>query len=78
MAYNTPQIPQDKANHVIFGWLIFFISNLFLNVYISFSIVLVFATLKEVYDEFYRFGFDYKDLLSTLIIPLILTLKSIL
>ena len=75
---NLPQIPQDKANHIIFGWLIFFISNLFLNVYISFSIVLVFATLKEVYDEFYRFGFDYKDLLSTLIIPLILTLKSIL
>lgn len=71
-------IPQDKANHIIFGWLIYFISNIFLNAYLSFAIVLLFATLKEIYDEFYRFGFDYRDLLSTLIIPLILTLKSIL
>ena len=75
---NLPQIPQDKANHIIFGWLIFFISNLFLNAYLSFSIVLLFAALKELYDEIYRFGFDWKDLLSTLIIPLILTLKDIL
>lgn len=75
---NIPQIPQDKSNHIIFGWLIYFISNLFLNAYLSFVIVLLFATLKEVYDEIYRYGFDYKDLLSTLIIPLILTLKSIL
>lgn len=75
---NIPQIPQDKANHIIFGWVIYFISNIFLSAYFSFVIVLLFATLKEVYDEIYRFGFDWKDLLTTLIIPLILTLKSIL
>ena len=75
---NIPQIPQDKANHIIFGWVIYFISNLFLSAYLSFAIVLFFAILKEVYDKFYRFGFDYKDLLTTLIIPLILTLKDII
>ena len=75
---NLPQIPQDKANHIIFGWLIYFISNIFLNVYISFLIVLFFALTKEIYDEIYRFGFDWKDLAFTLIAPLILTLKEIL
>lgn len=60
-------IAQDKANHFIYGFLIFMISQYFLNDYISFGIVFAFAIGKEIKDQIIYKGFDYKDLLVTLL-----------
>ena len=73
-----PQIPQDKANHFIYGFAIFFLANLFLLNYIALEITIIFALSKEVYDEWDYGGFDWKDLLVTLVPPLILTLYETL
>jgi hypothetical protein len=60
-------IAQDKANHFIYGFLIFMISQYFLNDYLSFGVVFAFALSKEIKDEIVYKGFDYKDLLATLL-----------
>jgi len=71
-----PIIPQDKANHFIYGFVIFILTNLFLNIYISFTIVTLFAFGKELYDEWKYKGFDIIDIFWTIIPALILTLKQ--
>ena len=73
-----PLIPHDKANHFIYGFVIYVLLNLFLNEYASLAIVFIFATGKEIYDEWKYGGFDWKDLLATITPAIILTLKSIL
>ena len=60
-------IAQDKANHFLYGFLIFMISQYFFYDYLSFGIVLVFALGKEIKDQIVYKGFDYKDLLVTLL-----------
>lgn len=65
-------IAQDKANHFLYGFLIFIISQYFLNDYLSFGVVFAFALGKEIKDEIVYKGFDYKDLLFTLL-PSIIT-----
>ena len=65
-------IAQDKANHFLYGFLIFMISQYFLNDYLSFGVVLAFALGKEIKDQIVYKGFDYKDLLVTLL-PSIIT-----
>jgi len=69
-----PLIPLDKANHFIYGFMIFFISNLFMNPYISLIIVFTFALGKEIYDE----RLDWKDIFFTMIPGIILTFKYII
>lgn len=73
-----PLIPQDKANHAIYGFVIFMISNIFLNEYYSLGIVCLFAIGKEIYDQYDYGGFDYKDVLASIILPLLLILKQLL
>ena len=65
-------IAQDKANHFLYGFLIFMISQYFLNDYISFGIVFAFAIGKEIKDQIVYKGFDYKDLLVTLLPSIII------
>ena len=65
-------IAQDKANHFLYGFLIFIISQYFLNDYISFGIVFAFAIGKEIKDQIVYRGFDYKDLLVTLLPSIII------
>jgi hypothetical protein len=65
-------IAQDKANHFLYGFLIFMISQYFLNDYLSFGIVFVFALGKEIKDQIVYKGFDYKDLLVTLLPSIII------
>ena len=65
-------IAQDKANHFLYGFLIFIISQYFLNDYLSFGIVFAFALGKEVKDQIVYKGFDYKDLLVTLLPSIII------
>lgn len=72
-----PLIPHDKANHAIYGFVIFMISNIFLNEYYSLGIVCFFAFGKEIYDEWKYGGFDIFDAIYTIAPALILTLKQI-
>ena len=65
-------IAQDKANHFLYGFLIFIISQYFLNDYLSFGIVFAFALGKEIKDQIVYKGFDYKDLLVTLLPSIII------
>lgn len=69
-----PILPHDKANHFIYGFMIFILSNLFLRDYVSLGIVFVFAIGKEIYDQYDYGGFDWKDILATIIPALILTI----
>lgn len=59
-------IPIDKANHFIYGFVIFVLSQYFLNDYYSFGIVFLFAIGKEIKDQIVYKGFDFKDLLITI------------
>ena len=72
-----PTIPHDKANHFIYGFVIFVLLNIFLLPWIAFGITFLFAIGKEVYDQFDYGGFDWKDILATIAPALILTLKKI-
>ena len=72
-----PIIPHDKANHFIYGFVIFVLSNLVLNEWISLSIVCLLAFGKEIYDEWKYGGFDIYDAVWTIAPALILTLKQI-
>lgn len=71
-------IPQDKANHIIYGLLIFIISGFFLNDFYSFVICLLFAFAKEVIHDFYfkRGTPDIVDFLATICLPLLLIFKT--
>jgi hypothetical protein len=59
-------IPQDKANHFIYGFFIYILSNIVLNDLYSLLIVILFALGKEIKDQIVYKGFDYKDLLATI------------
>ena len=74
---NLPTIPHDKANHFIYGFVIFVLSNLVLNEWISLAVVCLFAFGKEIYDEWKYGGFDIYDAIWTIAPALILTLKQI-
>ena len=73
-----PLIPLDKANHFIYGFFIYILSNLvFIDNY-SLLIVFAFALVKEIKDEIVYHGFDIKDLLITLLPGFILTLINLI
>ena len=74
---NLPTIPHDKANHFIYGFVIFILAYILLNVYFSYAIVCLFAFGKEIYDEWKYGGFDIYDAIYTIAPALILTLKQI-
>jgi hypothetical protein len=65
-------IEQDKANHFIYGFFIFVLSNYFLNDLYSIGIVFLIASGKEIRDQIVYKGFDYKDLIATMIPSIIL------
>lgn len=67
-----PLIPLDKANHFIYGFFIYILSNIVLNDLYSLLIVILFALGKEIKDQIVYKGFDYKDLLVTIIPAVIL------
>lgn len=69
-----PTLPHDKANHAVYGFLIFVLANLFLNELPSFLIVVLAAFAKEFYDEYDYGGFDWIDLYCTIAPALILIL----
>jgi hypothetical protein len=73
-----PIIPLDKANDFIYGFVIFILSNIVLNDVHSLLVVFIFAIGKEIKDQIIYKGFDYKDLLITLLPGIILTLTNLI
>ena len=73
-----PIIPIDKANHFIYGFLIYTLANVLFSDLYSLLIVYLFALGKEIRDEFVYSGFDVKDLLYTLLPGIILTLTNLI
>lgn len=69
-------IQKDKLLHSFYGTLLFVMFPY--SSYIAFSLVVMVAFLKEIYDEYKYKGFCWKDIVYTILIPFILTLKEIL
>ena len=67
-----PLIPQDKANHFIYGFFIYIIACLFVSNLIAFGIVCLFALGKEIKDQVVYGGFDIFDMISTILPAIIL------
>jgi predicted PurR-regulated permease PerM len=51
-----PMIPQDKANHFIYGCLIYFVAQFFIPVMFAFFFTATIAIAKELYDHFSKKG----------------------
>ena len=67
MQYKLPLIPQDKANHFIYGILIYFIVNLFFGIISAVAIGVVVAIGKEIYDDKHvNHTSDWKDAAYTM------------
>lgn len=57
----------DKANHFIVGYLIYFLSCVFLSPFLATLPVIIIAALKEVVDMWrYKRTFDWKDFVYTI------------
>jgi hypothetical protein len=51
-----PQIPQDKANHFVYGSIICFLASLLFTPLVSLCITIIIGILKEVYDKISKKG----------------------
>lgn len=71
-----PIIKCDKANHFIYGFVIFVLSDFVLNGYFSLGVVCVFAIGREIYNKYDYGGFDIWDIIWTITPAIILTFKS--
>ena len=70
-----PQLPKDKANHFVYGFAIFIISEFFFSNLTSLFIVIFVAGTTEIYDKVSKKGNpEFLDFLVTIIPALILTL----
>lgn len=71
-----PQIRQDRANHFIYGFIIYILSSIFFTPLIATLITFGIALGKEIYDEYDYGGFDIIDLIFTMIpSTILLTIK---
>lgn len=68
-----PIIPIDKANHFIYGFVIFILTNVFILNYYAIIVVFIFAITKEIYDQYIYSGFDWKDMFVTILPAITLT-----
>jgi hypothetical protein len=60
-------IPLDKANHFIYGTLVYFLSSFFLTPLLSLIPVIIIGALKEIYDYYSKTGTpDIVDFLYTI------------
>ena len=69
-------IPHDKLLHSFYGILIYVVASL-VNPMFGILAVIVAAVAKELYDEFIYGGFDWKDIIATVGIPLLLFIKDV-
>ena len=77
---NLPALPKDKANHVIYGILIYALSSLILAPIFALITVYIAAIAKEFYDKSRgKKRFSYGDVMATLaggIIGTLITLSA--
>ena len=68
-------IPHDKLLHSFYGVLIYVVASL-VNPIFGIIAVVVIAVAKEAYDEIRYGGFDWKDIIATVAVPMVLFLKE--
>jgi hypothetical protein len=82
-----PQLPQDKANHFVYGFLIFVISLIIINTLEVFNIkiggfitnylpllnVIIIAILREIYGKVMHNRWEILDIIATIFPAIILT-----
>ena len=68
-------IPNDKLLHIFYGVLIYLVAALISPVFGVIAVVVI-AIAKEVYDEIVYGGFDWKDIIATILIPMMLFAKE--
>jgi len=73
-----PQIPQDKANHFIYGFVIYILATLIFSNLISLGILLIVAVGKEAYDSKHNGSVEALDVVATLLPAFILFIKELI
>ena len=68
-------IPKDKLLHNFYGVLIYLVAALVSPVFGVIAVVVI-AIAKEVSDEIRYGGFDWKDIIATVAVPMVLFLKE--
>jgi len=71
-----PRVKHDKANHFIYGFAIYILSNMFVNEWYSLLFVCLIAFLTEFWDEWKYKAFDLWDAIWTIIPAIILLIKN--
>lgn len=72
-------IPEDKANHFVYGFVIYLLANIFLIDFYSLLVVLTIAIGKEVYDELSKKGrMEFLDIMYTIVPALLIILFKLL
>lgn len=72
---NLALIPKDKLLHSFYGTVIYLLLSLFSPIVAILTVIFV-AIAKEVYDEIVYSGFDWKDIIATISIPMLLFTKE--
>jgi len=75
---NLPLMPQDKANHFIYGFVIYLLANILLTDLLSLIIVLIFALAKETYDYYRQGQVELLDVIYTISPALIILLFNLI
>ena len=68
-------IPKDKLLHIFYGVLIYLVAALVSPMFGVIAVVVI-AVAKEAYDEIRYGGFDWKDIIATVAVPMVLFLKE--
>ena len=69
------KIPHDKLLHSFYGTVIYLLLSLFSPIVAILTVIFV-AIAKEVYDEVKYKSFDLKDIIATILIPMLLFTKE--
>ena len=70
------KIPKDKLLHSFYGALTYIIISFFSHDIAMLSVITL-AVSKEVYDDKKYGGFDWKDIVATTVIPILLYIQNI-
>ena len=68
-------IQHDKLLHSFYGTVIYLLLSLFSPIIAILTVIFV-AIAKEIYDEIVYSGFDWKDIIATIAIPMMLFAKE--
>ena len=68
-------IPKDKLLHNFYGVLIYLVAALVSPMFGIIAVVVI-AVAKEVCDEIKYGGFDWVDIVATVVVPMVLFLKE--